>query len=271
LPDEEYRLVRAKGAVLWTGFERYEQCEAACAYHLKGPEQKMHAAWWGIFVHRFLEYVQTKGREAALKYVGEKRLKGLYDCCSKIDVNALPEGQVELGHAFDPLTGEVQVTGRQMRVPEQFQHGILDLLALKDRCPWVVDYKTGDISGTNPGEVPQLLGNMLAVRANWSDPWNLSPAGATRPEAYYVSLAQVDRDGTVTFRTAQLSDQHLDNFHHRARRIQLKVLNLRRKVDHGESVAFQPGEACGSCSIAPACPALQQAGAGNAGRVRARR
>lgn len=264
--SDEYVLERARGAVLWTGFERYEQCEAACALHLRGPKEKpMYGMWWGIFVHRFLEYVQTKGRTEALKYVGQKRLKGLYDCCASIDVDALPEGQVELGHAFDPLTGEVQVVGRNMRVPENFQHGILDLLAERDRCPWVVDYKTGDISKEDPGGHSQLLGNMLAVRANWSDPWNLSPAGTTRPEAYFVSLAQVMRDGSVRFKTAQLSDQHLDNFDQRARRIQLKVLHLRQKVDHGESVAFQPGEACGSCSIAPACPALQQAGTGNAG------
>jgi hypothetical protein len=248
-------LVRSTSAVLWTGFERYEQCEAACAYHLKGPKEKVpFHAWWGIFVHRFLEYCQTKGREAALKYVGGKRLKGLFETCSRIDVDALPEGRVELGHAFDPLTGEVHEVERAARVTEQFQYGILDCLSELERCPHVIDYKTGELQG-NPGESPQLLGNMLAVRANWSDPWNLSPRGTERPAGYFVSLARVQKDGTVTFRTAALTDTHLDNFALRARRVQLRVLDIRRRVDEGERVQFQAGPACATCSLEPACPA----------------
>lgn len=260
MPEElEFELVRAKSALFWTSFERYEQCEAACAYHLRGPKQPMHGgAWWGIFVHRFLQYAQEKGREAALKYVGSKRTKGLFDCCRKIDVSALPEGRVELGQAFDPITEEYAEVSHGTRVPENFQHGRLDVLSELERCPWVIDYKTGDIDDRHPAEDVQLLGNMLAVRAGWQDPWGLAMRGE-RPRGYFVSLAKVNRDGSVRFRTAELSDTHLDNFHQRARRIQLKVLHLRQRVDDGERIAFQAGPACGSCPIAVVCPAVQKA------------
>lgn len=260
MASEEFELVRARGAVLWTGFERYEQCEAACAYHLKGPKQPVSAGnWWGIFVHRFLQYAHDKGREAALKYVGQKRMKGLFDCCSKIDVSALPEGRAELGQAFDPVTGEHAEVMPGARVPENFQHGRLDVLSELEACPWVIDYKTGDIDDRHPAEDVQLLGNMLAVRAGWRDPWELAMRGGERPRGYFVSLAKVNRDGSVRFRTAKLSDTHLDNFHQRARRIQLKVLHLRQRVDDGESPAFQAGPACGSCALAIVCPAVQKA------------
>jgi hypothetical protein len=259
-PPDAYELTRATGALLWTAFDRYEQCDAACAYHLRGPKQKVHfSAWWGIFVHRFLEYAQTKGREAALKYVGGKRLKGLFDCCSRIDVNALPEGQVELGRALDPITGEHAEVMQGAKVPENFQHGRLDVLSELERCPHITDYKTGEIDHINPGESPQLLGAMLAVRASWQDPWELAMRGGERPRAYFVSLAKVNRDGSVRFRTAKLEDAHLDNFHQRARRIQLKVLHLRQRVDHGDRIEFQAGPACGSCPISVVCPAVQKA------------
>lgn len=255
----EHELVRARGAVLWTAFERYEQCEAACAYAVRGPKEKVpFGAWWGIFVHRFLEYVQTKGRRAALAYVGSKRLKGLFDTCQRIDVDALPEGRVELGHAWDPLSGEAVEVGRNERVPEQYQHGILDCLSDQTDGPWVIDYKTGQGRG-NPAEHPQLLGNMLAVRARYQDPWNLAPGGRERPRAYFTSLAYVARDGSVTFDTARLLDTHLDHFAERARRIQLKVLSCRQRVDHGQPVAFQAGPACGDCPIAVVCPTQQKA------------
>jgi hypothetical protein len=264
---EKYELVRSRSPLLWTAFPRYEQCPAACAYSIRGPKERVHfGAWWGIFVHRFLEYCQTRGRRAALAYVGGKKLKGLFQTCASIDVDALPEGQVELAQAFDPVTGHAEQVSRRARLTESVQYGIADLLA--DRGgPWVVDYKTGE-APDNPGEHPQLLGALIAARARWSDPWSLSPPGLERPRYYFSSFARVFASGEVQFKTAHLTDAHLDKFQQRARRVHLAVLNWRQRLDHGEPIPYQAGPACGSCPLSPVCPAYAEARAGSAGGVR---
>lgn len=258
----ELRLVPARFNLLFTDFNRLEQCPAAGAYSIEGlPREKpSYGMWWGIFAHRFLEYAALRGRDEALKYVSQKRLRGLYDMCAKVDVFALPEGRVELGYAYNPTERSAREVpkGRWDVDPETEWAGRLDLLAEREGCPDVIDWKTGDISESNPGTLPQLLGGALAARALWSDPWGLAPPGRERPRGYYVSLAQINSDGSIRWRSARLEEAELDDFDHRSRRVQLEVLNNRRRIEHEQPVAFEPGPACSSCELAPVCPAAPE-------------
>ena len=48
-----------------------EVCPASRVF--VGPREKPNFAMWhGIFVHRFIEYAQTRGRDAALAYINKK-------------------------------------------------------------------------------------------------------------------------------------------------------------------------------------------------------
>lgn len=259
--DAPLRVVPAEYALLFTDFARLEQCPAAGSLTLEGaPKEKpTFPMWRGIFVHRFLEYAALRGREEALAYVSKKKLRGLYAMCAAIDVYALPEGRVELGLAYDPSAGTVrEVSKGRWHVEETEWAGRLDLLSEKEGCPHVVDYKTGDISHSNPGLSPQLLGGALGARALFVDPWGLSPPGAEKPRGVFVSLAQVARDGEVRWRTAFLGEEELDQFDQRTRHVQLEVLNNRRRIKNGDPVQFQAGPACPSCELFAVCPATAE-------------
>src|SRR2546428_787542 len=82
-PDRRGALGAATGAVNFTDFPRLAQCPAAGALALRGgqKEKPTFPMWRGIFVHRFLEYAVTRGRQAALEYIRSKNMRGLAPWC----------------------------------------------------------------------------------------------------------------------------------------------------------------------------------------------
>lgn len=228
--------------------------------------------WRGIFVHRFLEYAVTRGRQAALEYIRSKNMRGLAPWCEKIDTDALPRGEMEVGFAYAALEGTSRRLKRSPRPdadPTAEQCTRVDHLAERDGMPWIIDYKSYDVSDLDPSTSDQLLGGALAVRGQWQDAWGISPNGQERPRGYFVSYVGLLGDGRAQWRTSQLSDAHLDRFAQRSRQVQLRVLDSRWRYDNGQQLTFQVGPCCDRCSVAPLCPARAaqlEAGAGDASR-----
>lgn len=217
-----------------------EHCAAARVY--RGPKEKpSFGMWWGISIHLFLQYAQTRGRLAALAYIRRKFPRSL-KCCQKIDVDALPEGEIEAHILLN--TGEKSVleaeSYRDAEVEEHI-YARADVWAPDDTH--VIDYKTGKYQG-EPLETHQMLvlGSALWLRCGL-------------PDSVRVSIANVQSTGEIVWITRELTAERAKEYLYRARHLHLLVLETRSEfVDEGIDPPFEPGEHCGQCHAKSSCP-----------------
>lgn len=136
--------------------ERVEACPASRVF--VGPKEDMHPGmWFGIFIHRFLEYCVTRGRPEALAYI-ERKNKRLLPTCTRLKVDALPEnGLPELNFIIDLVNNTADAADHDMALPEQHIFMRTDLVFRdEDDDLWTVwDYKTGNKGDTYEKIVPK--------------------------------------------------------------------------------------------------------------------
>jgi hypothetical protein len=240
------KLKRRDFIVCSRDLDRLEACPGAGVYVLPRKPKTTYPQWYGIFVHRFLEYCVDRGHEAALEYIRAKRIKGAVRTCERIDPEQLLYGQVEVGWCHDPFDD----TSR--RVPwslmptvdvtrEQF--GKADLVVELDvPRPLIADYKCGGHDG-RPATSSQLLGLAAAYRAE------------TGVSELDVAIAGVMSSGEVRWATQTVDGCDLDRYVERALRAHRRVLAARTRADEGAQPEFVRGSVCTWCSLHTACPA----------------
>lgn len=240
------------------GIEKYETCPATGVFALEEKPEKMEPwLWWGIFIHRFLEYAQTKGRQEALAYIENKFPRGL-SACRKINTDAIPPGDPEVAFAHDVYARRARrLFGRGQRPNVGSEtYGRADLIFIdprKDGRPHIADYKTGD---PTPDKTPvgntQLLGLAAALRdeLDWKEPID-------------VSIVAVPSSGNLTWRTIELSQDELHDFSSHSHKVHLQVMRTRRDFhERGVPPAFNISEHCKWCHLKPHCPAQPKQGLG---------
>jgi len=217
-----------------------EHCAASRVY--RGPKEKTNfGMWWGISIHLFLQYAQTRGRYAALAYIRKKFPRSL-KCCQGIDVEALPEGEVEAHILLN--TGDRSILeAESYRDAEVEEHVYMraDLWAPEDAH--VIDYKTGEYK-KDPLETDQMLtlGAAMWLRCG-------------KPAEVDVSIANVIKTGEIVWTTESLTAERAEEHLYRVRRLHLLVLETRsERVDEGIEPPFEPGDHCNRCHSKQSCP-----------------
>jgi hypothetical protein len=210
----------------------------------------MHAGmWYGIFVHRFLEYAVTKGHSEAIKYIKSKgtaskgSARNAMNTCLKIDLDQIPMGEAEVGLAHD-LINDVsrRVYGRHDKATRYESYGKADLI-FSDDLVHIADYKSGWLDG-DPTNHPQLLGLACAVRKE------------KKVETLKASIVGVASSGEMHWNTVVYPPAHLDAFETRMKRVHLRVLSDRDAFNAGVNPEFVPGAHCNRCGCQPVCPAI---------------
>lgn len=223
--------------------ELAELCPASAVYQRSVPEDfdSMPWIWWGIFVHRYLEMAKRQGRNAALAYIARKYKRAL-KCCMGVDVNAIPDGDVEVGYAHLSETDRVRrVTWPERANPLHEAYGKADLLPKGE--VHVVDYKTG--GKTYDPRVGQLLHLAVCRRKELK----------AESEPAKVSIVGVRSDGALLWRTETVSADEMNRYDHRFRELHLRVLHDRRALAEAQQQPeFKPGEHCGRCHLNTECP-----------------
>lgn len=232
-----------------SAIDKIETCPATGVYLLAEKKEKVEPwLWWGIFIHRFLEYVQTRGRDQALAYIEQKFPRGL-NTCRRIDTNSIPTGQPEMALAHDVYerkTRQLFGMGQKPNVASE-TYSRCDLVFRDDKKDGrlhVADYKSGD-PGPDPTGNVQLLGQAAAVM----DYYGLD-------DAIDVSLVSVRSTGELVWRTITLEADELHAFAERSKKVHLQVMDSRRELANGVPPAFVPTELhCKWCYLKPICPA----------------
>lgn len=236
-------LTRKNFVVSQGDIDRVLICPASRAY--VGPKLPTHPGmWWGIFVHRFLQYAKERGRAPALAYIRSKRKPPLTAMCERIDIDAIPDGIHEAGVVIDPAerTGEIA----PYNTAEIAQHifARLDLLYYDETrgdIPHVADFKSGERS-YDPATSTQLLTEACGI------------AYACNASEVAVSVINVIKDGTLRWNThlhkASAMGAHWDKMHY----AHLSVMETRREIDEdGIAAEFVHGSHCSGCRAEVAC------------------
>lgn len=230
----------------------FEACPASAVFNGPKKGRPINAGmWYGIFVHRFLEYATNKGHDFALAYIRGKAqtgrsAKNALSCCEKINLEALPLGEAEVAMAHDLEAGTARrLYGPHDRARSGEAFGKADLVFHEGDVPHVADYKCGWLNG-DPNNHPQLLGLACSVRLE------------TKSEEVRVSLVGVASNGELHWNTISADKPRMDWFEDRMKRVHLRVQNDRvafREV--GTVPEFRPGEHCNRCHCQSIpCPAL---------------
>lgn len=222
-----------------------EACPAARVY--SGPSGKPgHAAWWGIAVHRFIQYAKTRGEDYALEYI-ESKFHRTLRCCSMIDLDAIPDGRHEIKVTVDVLR-MLAVEGKEERVsPDCSIAGRLDLVHDHDGVyeSAVADWKTGKRTDYAPHGDAQLLVGALALWIRRGKPDALT----------HGALVGVRSNGDMDWYRASWCPEELEQFAKKVRRLVLLTSETRAELrEEGVAPEFAPGPHCASCLATLACP-----------------
>lgn len=231
----------------------FEACPASGVF--AGPKDKpTHGGmWYGIFVHRFLEYVTNRGADHAYAYIRQKKAEGrpgsskvnAANVCERIDVDSIPPGEAEVSYAQDLASGDARrLWGRFDRARPGEQFGRADLMFHQGMTPHVADYKCG-VEAADPNTHPQLLGLACAIRAETAAPEVLT------------SIIGVLSSGELRWFTVLADRARMDWFEDRMRRVHLRMSGDRAALrDHGVAPPFAPGAHCNGCHAQSVCPAV---------------
>lgn len=218
-----------------------EHCEAARLLVPVEREKPSHAQWWGIGVHRFLEYAQRYDRDYALRYIKQKFPRA-HKMCSQLDLDQLPIGDHEVQFAFDAfdLTGGVSIG--EEHDPNRDVKAKADLYSTVEEVH-VVDFKTGERI-VDPATSIQM--NVIAVGA-WLDNQKPSTVRATVMnivDGEFISTSVVYDENAIAAAAA------------RVRRVMLSVVEARADAALGLAPEFTLGDHCEGCHARSACPKI---------------
>lgn len=224
--------------------DRNTVCPAARVY--VGPKKKNHAMWHGIFVHRFLEYVLTRGRTEALAYIKRKRNKRMIDLCSRIDVSTIPPHAIpEMKIMVDVPARTAESSEREFAEPDRHILGTADLVWRDDTAD--VEWNVGDYkSGTDHGVVPKNNSQLLTLAVGIS-----FMQGADEVRGSIIDVAKTgDLIWHPTIYTKKILKKHFDKM----RRAHLLTLETRAELyeEKVEPVPI-PGQHCFGCRAQDVC------------------
>ncbi len=239
MPDELPTL-RPKNYVMSQGdIARCEVCPAARVF--TGPKMPPHPGmWYGIFVHRFIQYAQERGRDAALKYVRSKSKQAI-GVCERIDVSQIPEGLHEVGLTMDTATRETEMAPHDTAEVDRHIYARADVVFQGKYRPHVGDFKTGERS-YDPVTSVQLLTIGCGVSSMYDAP------------EVDVSVINIHKDGSLNWHTHTHRAEAIDKHWKRMRKVHLEVLETRAELrEEGLQPDFVPGEHCDNCRADIGC------------------
>jgi hypothetical protein len=222
-------------------FVAAEHCAAARVY--RGPPREPGPAMWhGIAVHRYLEYVQTRGKPAAIRYIASK-FKRLVNFCDALDIDSIPRGQPEVQFIINTAEQVAAIIDtselKAEATPRDHVMVKADLLA---EGHWVIDYKTGK-RPVDPATAPQSMMEALATWL-WFD----------KPDTVRASIFNVTKEAIIQTH----HDWRADELHvamKRLRRVHLLTVETRLEFKHDSiDPPQEPGEHCNRCDAASVCP-----------------
>lgn len=219
---------------------RVEHCPAARVY--TGPKLPPHPAmWYGIFLHRFIEFGKTRGREAALRYVRSKRNKALIGVCERIDLDQIPDDAMfETGLVLDPNERTAELAPFNTAEHERHIFARSDMLLFTD-LPEVVDFKSGPRS-YDPATSVQLLTGAAGI------------AAVHNVDEVKVTVTNVLKTGELVPHSHVHKGKDLRAHWKRMRFALLLAQETRAELrEEGAEPAFVPGEYCSGCKAEVAC------------------
>lgn len=243
--------MRAYDAIVKTrDLDRLDQCPAAGVFSLpKGVKPPTNPGmWWGIYIHRFLEYSIERSPDFAMDYI-KRKFKRATRACQKIDVEylrALPGVEAEIDWAHNVLEDTTRRLPPFPATYKEFDRSRETFckadLIFWDDLPHVADFKCGNHK-ISPLNHCQLEGMALAL------------ARETGMDQVRMSIIAVPSSGILTWRTVTLERNDLEAIADRERRVFLRVMDDRRRYANGEDPAFVTGSSCERCKLRPTCPA----------------
>lgn len=245
--EQEKPQKRVKHFVLSANdIERVEGCPASRVF--VGPKAQMHPAqWYGLFIHRFLEYCTTRGHANALQYIRSKRNKNVINVCERIKAEQIPaDGLAELTIAINPTERTAEAIDWDMTEPDQHVAGRSDLIFqdAERSTRWNVwDYKTGKQRDSPKGHV-QLMTNALGVML-------LQEAEDVRGSIVGIDSQSGDLlPDSVLYKRKEL-EKHL----HRVKLAQYMTLETRADlIEHGIEPDIAPSpDRCFQCRAKTVC------------------
>ena len=239
-------MVRKDFVVCSSVLDRLTACPGSGVYDAVAKEKITFPQWYGIFVHRFLEYCVTQGHAYALAYVRTKNMPSVIKCCEAIDPDALYYGQAEVGWCHNPFedTSRRLFHGEWDSIDARVeQFGKADIVVEEGvDLPMIGDYKCGEIDKM-PAERSQMMGLASSYRAE---------AGVKELD---ISIAEVRSSGEINWYIQTVDDQDLKRYIDHTRDVQLRIVDDRKRADRGHDPEFVKGDQCKWCKLKPVCPA----------------
>jgi hypothetical protein len=238
--------LRAKDYIMSPNdIDRNEICPAARVY--VGPREKPHPGMWhGIFIHRFLEYVLTRGHTAALAYVKSKRNKGVINVCSRIDVSKIPSHAIpEMKIMVDMEARTAEASEREFAEADKNILGTADIVYRNEGAAveWNVgDYKSGTEHGVQPEGNAQLLTLAVGIQL------------MQNVERVRGAIIDVAKTGDLIWHPTIYTEKHLKTHMARMRRAHLLTLETRDELRHEKiEPDVIPGPHCRGCRASTVC------------------
>jgi hypothetical protein len=211
----------------------WELCPATRALELREEDDSFKPwLWWGIFLHRFLEYINRR------KY---PRMLGL---ALAIHPDEIPSGTAELAFGHDPEMNTARCLVYPQRVLPGEWYSRADLVWSEQGIICFTDWKSGGPRDWDPATDEQILGIACGLRRLLDDEGPI--VGGFR---------FVESDGVITSSEHAFTALEMDAFDDRLRRALPLVRETRLALRQGAPVEFVPGEQCEWCDLRSACPA----------------
>jgi hypothetical protein len=219
-----------------------EVCPAAGVYSCERPKPSF-GQFYGIFVHRYLEYAKTRGVRAATDYIRRKAPRVL-KTVRRIDVSAIPDGEVEAALLIDAIEQTAQVGDYLDAEPDRHLYARADLIWRDNSGRWVVwDYKTGKGPAVETSEQVRTLATGVWLREG-------------RPgQPVDGAIVVVTPLGDLVERRMSFEPEALETHAKRIRLLVMRVAETRAEFRDGALPSFVPGPHCAGCDIFDHCPA----------------
>ena len=233
--------------------DRVEVCPASGVFVQREKKAPSFAQFYGIYMHRFVEYAHKRGRDYALNYIASasRTSRKCYAVCEALDLASIPTGRDELAWAYDTSSQEClygEPEDPEDILPSTHIRGRADIVVASGapNTPYfkvleVWDMKTGD-SRVDPRTSGQIR---TTVAAMWDG-----------ISSVVGGIADIMSDGRVVKRTHTFTPDEILAERHRLRRIHLSIIEARHEYRHEHiTPMYQASVHCRWCNHKSVCDA----------------
>lgn len=228
---------------------RVEICPASRV--MVGPKGKPeHSAWYGIFIHRFLEYVVTRGRAEAVRYIKTKN-KRYSNVCERLDTKVIPDTAIaELNIGVNVITGAGEALEREFSSWKEHVLGRSDIAWCDEDGEWHVgDYK----SGTKHKLVAKNNVQLMTLAVGLA---RMQEVEQVRGHIISVDSEQNKLTGFSNKEGFLYTKKILDRHYRRLQMAHMLTLETRAELaEEGSPPDYIPGDHCFGCRAREACGA----------------